>query len=239
LSKNNDNKPGFFFQYFKAVRFYLATGLMVWIPLIVTVWLTWWLFKNVGLGIENLIQDMYAWLNEVGERVPRLSYLSEFEYRQGFGFLISVALFLSTGILARNLVGQRIIRTFERQISRVPVLNRVYKAVRQIRDVFVNRDGAVFQQVCIVEYPRKGVYAAAFITSREQGVIQQALGKNLVSVFLPTTPNPTSGFLLYLPPEDITEVDITIEEAMKLIISAGAYNPGEHEDDKSNTTPNK
>jgi uncharacterized membrane protein len=235
--KQKQKKTGFFGQYFKAVRFYLATGLMVWIPLIVTVWLTWWLFKNVGLGIENLIQDAYIWLNGLGGRVDRLAFLSQFEYRKGFGFLLSVALFLATGILARNLVGQRIIRMFERQIGRVPVLNRVYKAVRQIRDVFVNRDGAVFQEVCMVEYPRKGVYAMAFITSHEQGLVQEALNKELVAVFVPTTPNPTSGFLLYLPKEEIESLDVSVEEAMKLIISAGAYIPGDHDDDEKSPIP--
>ncbi len=237
MSKDKVKEPGFFGQYFKAVRFYMATGLMVCIPLIVTVWLTWWLFKNVGMGIENLIQDGYLWLNKLGGRVDRLGFLSQFEYRKGFGFLLSVALFLATGILARNLVGQRIIRMFERQIGRVPVLNRVYKAVRQIRDVFVNRDGAVFQEVCMVEYPRKGVYAMGFITSHEQGLVQKALGKELIAVFVPTTPNPTSGFLLYMPKDEIKSLEVSVEEAMKLIISAGAYIPGDHDDDGDVAVP--
>ena len=222
--------PGFLRAYFKAIRFYLVTGLMVWVPLIVTVWLTYWLFKNIGLGIEKVIQNIYAWLNGVGERVEFLSFLQEFEYIKGFGFLITVAFLLTTGILARNLIGQRVIRASEKILSRVPIINRIYRAVRQIRDVFVNREGAVFQKVCIIEYPRKGLYAVAFVTSQDKGIVQETIGEHLHAVFLPTTPNPTSGFLLYLPEEEITYMDISVEEAMKLIVSAGAYIPGHHDE---------
>ena len=95
----------------------------------------------------------------------------------------------------------------------------------QIRDVFVRRDGAVFQRVCLVEYPRKGVFAVAFVTSDEQGIVQETMDKKLISIFLPTTPNPTSGFLLYVSEDEITLLDVTVEDAMKLIISGGAYLP--------------
>lgn len=219
-------KPhGFLRQYFRLLRFYLVTGLLVWMPLIVTVWLTWWLFKNVGLGLENLIESGYGFLNRLGEDYKILAFLPNVDYFKGSGFLIALLLFLTTGFLTRNLVGRRLIRAGERILHRIPFISRVYRAVGQIRDVFVNRDGTVFQQVCLVQYPRKGIYAVAFITSREQGIVQEAIGQEMISVFLPTTPNPTSGFLLYLSPSDVTVLDISVEEAMKLIISGGAYLP--------------
>ncbi len=208
------------------LRFYLVTGLLVWIPLIVTLWLTWWLFETVGLGLENLIESAYSAFNNLGQSRPWLDFLPELQYRVGFGFLIAVALFLTTGFLARNLVGRRIIGAGERIMDRIPLVSKIYRAVQQIRDVFVSREGTVFQQVCLVEYPRKGVYAVAFITSRDQGVVHDVVDGQLYSVFIPTTPNPTSGFLLYLNPEEIMILDISVEEAMKLIISAGAYLPG-------------
>ncbi len=219
-------KTSFIRQYLRALRFYLVTGLLVWIPLIVTVWLTWWLFKNVGLGLENLIKSAYLAVNDLGQRISWLQFLPEIEYKPGFGFLIAFALFLTTGFLARNLVGRRVIRAGERIMDRIPLVSKIYRAVQQIRDVFVSREGTVFQKVCLVEYPRKGVYAVAFITSTDQGVVHDVVDKQLYSVFVPTTPNPTSGFLLYLNPEEITILDISVEEAMKLIISAGAYLPG-------------
>lgn len=216
---------GFLKQYLRALRFYLVTGLMVWIPLIVTVWLTWWLFKNVGLGIESLIENLYARLNEIGERVERLSFFTQLEYRRGLGFLVSIALFLTTGFFARYLIGRRIINTLESILQRIPGVRGVYKAVQQIRDVFVNRDGAVFQQVVLIQYPRPGLYAVAFQTSSQRGTVQRATNKDLVAVFMPTTPNPTSGFLLYVDPAEVTPLSMNVEEAMKLIVSGGAYDP--------------
>lgn len=219
-------KTSFIRQYIRALRFYLVTGLLVWIPLIVTVWLTWWLFKNVGLGLENLIKNAYSALNDLSQRVTWLGFVPEFDYRPGIGFLIAIALFLTTGFLTRYLVGRRVIGAGESILDRIPLVSKIYRAVQQLRDVFVSREGAVFQQVCIVEYPRKGVYAVAFVTSREHGVVHDAVDKPLHSVFVPTTPNPTSGFLLYFNPEEITILDVSIEDAMKLIISGGAYLPG-------------
>jgi uncharacterized membrane protein len=224
-------EDNFLVRYMKAMRFYLLTGLVVWTPLLVTVWLTWWLFTKVGLGIENVIESIYIWLNGLGERVERLKFLGALQYTKGSGFLITVAIFLTTGFVARNIIGLRIIRSIERMFSRVPGINRIYKAVGQIRDVIVGRQGAVFQKVCVIEYPREGVHVVAFVTSKERGIVQRSLDKDLVAVFVPTTPNPTSGFLLYLKPEDITEIELEIEEAMKLIISGGAYIPGQEVDE--------
>lgn len=226
-----DKEEGFLRQYFKAFRFYLITGLMVWTPLLVTVWLSWWLFKNVGLGIESIIEEGYAFLNRLGERFPNFHFLRTLEYKKGFGFLTAVALFLTTGFLARNLIGQRFIRATEQLVGRVPGVNKIYRAVRQIRDVFVGRGGAVFQQVCMVEYPRPGIFAVGFITSTDEGIVQQTMNRELIAVFVPTTPNPTSGFLLYLHPSEVIKMDVSVEEAMKLIMSGGAYIPGNHDDD--------
>lgn len=215
-------------RYFRLLRFYLVTGLLVWIPLIVTVWLTWWLFETVGLGIESLIESGYGNVQSLGERFAFFAFLQHIEYRLGFGFMLALFLFLLTGIFARNLIGRRLIHLGERFLNQIPLIRNVYQAVKQIRDVFVNREGAVFQKVCIVEYPRKGSYAVAFVTSEEQGIVQKTLERKLISVFIPTTPNPTSGFLLYVRAEEITIMDITVEEAMKLIVSGGAYQPDLH-----------
>ncbi|MCH7960348.1 MAG: DUF502 domain-containing protein [Candidatus Hydrogenedentes bacterium] len=224
-------------RYIRLLRFYLVTGLLVWVPLIVTVWLTWWLFSNVGLSLENVIRRAYGALNELGARVEFFSFLRELKYQTGVGFVFAVAIFILTGIFARNLVGRRFIRLGERILARIPVIRNVYSAVQQIRDVFVRRDGTVFQQVCLVEYPRKGIYAVAFVTSDEHGVVQEKLQKDLISIFLPTTPNPTSGFLLYVQESEITRLDITVEEAMKLIVSAGAYIPKAKGEEFQETEP--
>lgn len=211
-----------FMQYVRLFRFYMVTGLLVWVPLIVTVWVTWWLFKSLGLGLENATSQALTWLQE---RVTWLPFLNGIEIFPGMGFGAALLIFLLTGILTRYLVGVRLISTGERILDKIPFIRNVYRAVQQIRDVFVSREGTIFQEVCLVEYPKEGMYAVAFITSRDQGIVQKSAGKEMLSVFLPTTPNPTSGFLLYLPPEDVTILDISIEDAMKLIISGGAYLP--------------
>lgn len=217
---------GLFGQYLRALRFYFVTGLLVWVPLIATVWLTWWLFKTVGLGLERLIQNGYAMLNRIGDRVEPLSFLSDIVYIPGFGILIAIALFLTTGFLTRSLVARRLIRTTEKLLDRIPLISKIYRAVQQIRDVFITREGAVFQKVVLVEYPRKESWVIGFITSRESGAVQGALGLDNIAVFVPSIPNPTTGFLMYLPKRDVIETDLSIEEGIKLIVSGGAYMPG-------------
>lgn len=214
----------FWAQQLRLLRFYLVTGLLVWIPLIVTLWLTWWLFKNLGLGFENAFKAVFEELRDLGERYRWLAFLQDIRYRPGMGFFGALFTFLVTGILTRYIVGLRIIQYGERTLARIPFVRNVYRAVQQIRDVFVTQ-GTIFQSVCIIEYPRKGLYAVAFLTSKERGIVQDTLGRDLQAVFLPTTPNPTSGYLFYVPVDEITLLDISVEDAMKLIVSGGAYLP--------------
>ena len=214
-------------QAWRQVWRYLISGLLVWIPLIISVWVAWFVFDKLVFGMERLVKGLFGAMHNLGGRNPQFGFLSDWEYRDGTGFMLALALFLGTGVLARYLVGRKIINYGERILQRIPFISRVYRAVQQIRDVFMTREGAVFQKVCIVDYPRHGMAAVAFVTSREHGIVQEALKKpGLVAVFIPTTPNPTSGFLVYLPESDITILDISVEEAMKLIISGGAYIPG-------------
>lgn len=216
---------------------YFITGLLAWIPLIVTVWIVRLLINNQVLGIERLARDVLRYMRGVGDRVPTLSFLTEFKYQPGIGVTMVVIIFLLTGILTQYLLGRRLIGAGERILARIPLISRIYRAVRQIRDVFMGRGGAVFQKVCLVEYPRPGLVAVAFVTSSEHGVVQEAMNKELIAVFVPTTPNPTSGYLVYLPPNEVKYLDITVEEAMKLVVSGGAYIPGSDEDDLDARTP--
>jgi uncharacterized membrane protein len=220
------DRPGFLRQYFRALRFYFITGLLVWVPLIVTAWVTWWLIKTVGLGLEGLIQRGYEGLHRIGDRVPQLEFLTGLTYVRGFGFLIAAALFLTTGFLTRSIVARRLIRAAERILDRIPLISKLYRAVQQIRDVFITREGAVFQKVALVQYPREGVWVVGFLMSREQGTVQEALGGEHLAVFVPSIPNPTTGFLMFFRPSEVKFPDLTIEEGMKIIISGGAYLTG-------------
>ncbi len=221
---------GFVKEFFRHIQRYMVTGLMVWVPLIVTVWVAWWVISNVGFGLERYIEQVLAYLTRLGDRIPSLRFLGFFHYTPGLGFLLAILLFLTTGFFARYLVGQRIIAYGELLVARIPFISRIYIAIQQIRDVFVSRDGTVFQEVVVIEYPRPELFAVGFVTSLEKGIVQRSMRRDLVAVFVPTTPNPTSGFLLYVPPDDLTRLDISVEDAMKLIISGGAFLPGRVEE---------
>lgn len=221
----------FLIDTLKQLQRFLVTGLMVWIPLIVTLWVAWWVISNVVFGVEGIIKSFVGYLNAIGlkygEHLPPIHILTAIRYIPGTGFFITLVLFLTTGFFARYLIGRKFIAYGEKLVQKIPLISRIYTAVRQIRDVFVNREGAMFQEVVLIEYPRPGLHAVGFVTSRDRGVVQETLNRpSLIAVFLPTTPNPTSGFLFYVSPRDMIPLDITVEEAMKLIVSAGAYIPG-------------
>ncbi len=207
----------------------LGAGLLVWVPLIFTVWLTWFFIDKFVRTVARFVDAGFTPFKLLAERYETLAFLSYVDYPFAIGMLVALLLFLGTGILTRLYVGRRIIALGEKIVKVIPVVNRVYGAVQQIRDVFIGRQGAVFQQVCLVEYPRPGMVAVAFVTSSEHGLVQETIGKDLVAVFVPTTPNPTSGYLVYLPPDEVRILDISVEEAMKLIVSGGAYIPGQEE----------
>ena len=217
---------GFLREFWRQFTRYMLTGLLVWIPLMVTIWVSWFFINKFVIGLDSNIQGLVRWINEQGENYPALGFLRKLTVYKGAGILIAIAIFLITGFLTRSIVGRRVIAIGERIVDAIPFISRIYRAVQQIRDTFIHREGSIFQKVCMIEYPRAGVFAMAFITSRERSVIQASCGEDLIAVFLPTTPNPTSGFLLYVSKEQVTELDISVEDGMKLIISGGAYIPG-------------
>jgi len=206
----------------------LVAGFLLWLPLIITLWVSWWVVNKLVFGIERLIKSAVVQLHNLAEQAPQLGFLANIKYQPGLGILLTITIFLVSGYLARYLIGRKLIAFGERLLRFIPFFNRIYQAVVQIRDVFVSRQGTVFQRACLIEYPREGMTAVAFVTSSEQGMVQHRKGKELIAVFVPTTPNPTSGYLVYLPPEEITALDMPIEEAMKLIVSGGAYLPTRH-----------
>ena len=238
--KRTNNEPeynslsSFIRVYFKQMQRYATTGVMVWVPLFITMWVAWMFVSKIALAISVSMNRVEGYVRDLGERVESLSFLQHFRFDSDFasmgtGLLLAILLFLCTGFLTRYLVGRKIIATGEMLVGKIPLISRVYLAVQQIRDVFVNREGAVFQQVVLLEYPRKGITAVGFVTSDEQGVVQQTAERTMSAVFVPTTPNPTSGFLLYLPAEELTPLDLSVEDAMKLIVSGGAYIPAVQE----------
>lgn len=216
---------GFLYAFWHQLSRCLLTGVMVWVPAIVTIWIVWVVISRLGFGVEDLIRDIIYKLNDLGKDFSPLAFLAKFRYQPGYGILIVLALFLSTGLVTRYWLARKLIRLGEAILNRIPFVRTVYRAAQQIRDVFVQRKGSDLGKACIIEYPRPGVWGLGFIMSGSKSVVHVATGADVLAVFVPTTPNPTSGFLLFVPRDQVIEVDISGEDAMKIIVSGGAFLP--------------
>ena len=187
----------------KKLRGQFMTGLLVIIPVGATVLILIWIF----ISIDNILQPVIRaiW----GQNIP------------GVGFGVTVILIYLTGVIARNVIGKRIIKYGESLLARVPIFRLLYRSIRQIVDSFSTPDKTDFMQVVLVEFPRKGMRAIGFITNE----VMDRNGTKLISVLIPNAPNPTSGFLEIVKEEDIIRTSISIDEAMKMVVSAGKMMP--------------
>lgn len=140
----------------------------------------------------------------------------------GLGILALIGLLLITGVIARNYFGNRIIKLGNSIITRIPLINRIYNAIHEISEAILAEKREIFRKAVLIEYPRNGLYSIAFFTQDTKGPVQENLPEDVVSVFVPTTPNPTSGYLIFVPKTQITELDMSVEDAMKLVISGGS-----------------
>ncbi|MFQ5751175.1 MAG: DUF502 domain-containing protein [bacterium] len=210
----------------KKLRVYFFTGLLVLVPLVLTGYIIWNLFLAID-GIlrgfaYNFILEQFG--VEIGtKRVP------------GIGFITLLLIIILTGIIARNYFGRKIVNFGDKIVQRIPLINRVYGAIKQISQAFFTSKREVFKKPILFEYPRRGIYSIGFYTQDTRGPVQEALDEDVVSIFLPTTPNPTSGFLLFVPKSEIIELNLTIEEALKLVISGGAIVPSNTKIEKLTT----
>ncbi len=201
----------------KKLQSYFFTGILVLLPIVIsfyTLWLIFNFFDNLIIShlpvIRNtLLGEWIIWAQNV----------------HGVGFVLTLTVVLLTGLLARNYLGKQLISLSDRVLSHIPVVRSVYVTVKQILDTLLQQDNKAFQQVVMLEYPRKGLYALAFLTGVSQGEIQEKSREEVVNVFLPTTPNPTSGFLLLVPKKDIIPLEMSVEDGIKLIISGGVISP--------------
>lgn len=189
------------------IKRYFLTGLLVLAPTVITGWIVWKIFITID-GIIKPFQIRFPIID-----IP------------GIGFVVVLLLIWITGLLASNLIGRRVLAVGERLMNSLPLIRRIYSAVKEIGEVFLTDKKTAFQRVVLINYPHKRSYALAFVTKDGIEYFNQMTGQQMINVFLPTTPNPTSGFMLMLPRSDVTPVDITVEEAMKIVISGGAFSP--------------
>ena len=207
------------------------TGLVVVGPVTITIYIVWWFIDLIDSWAQPIIDRSVMPLinNWVRPFLPdnyTPDSLLPFTV-PGLGLLFMVMLIIVIGALAANLLGRSIVGWGEDVLGRMPIVRSLYRATKQIFETVLSRRGTSFQKVGLVEYPRRGLYAIVFVSTETTGEIKDRIddGTGLISVFLPTTPNPTSGFLLFVPKNELTLLDMTVEEAAKLVISAGLVVP--------------
>ncbi len=193
-------------------RKYLIAGLLVWLPLGVTVLVVKLL---VDIMDRTVLLLPPAWRPDalLGFHIP------------GVGLLLSLLIILLTGITVANLLGRRMVSLWEGLLARIPLVRTIYSAVKQVVETVLSANGKSFRKVVLVEYPRRGMWCLALQTAERLGEVQAKTGADVVAVFLPTTPNPTSGFVILVPRNDVVELDMTVDDGLKLIISLGVVVP--------------
>lgn len=195
-----------------SVKRYLIAGLLVWVPLVITVWV---LTLLVGTLDQTLLLLPDRWQPEklLGIYIP------------GLGVLLTFLIVLLTGMFAANILGQRLVQSWEGFLTRIPFVKSVYSSVKQVSDTLFSSTGQAFRKALLVQYPRHGSWTIAFLTGTPGGDIVNHLKGDYVSVYVPTTPNPTSGFFLMMPRSEVIELDVSVDAALKYIISMGVVPP--------------
>jgi len=191
---------------------YFVTGLLIWIPLVITLMVLAW--------IVNTLDQVLL----IAPAAVRPDALLGF-HLPGIGVVVTLLLILLTGLAAANFVGQRLVGFWESLLSRIPVVKSIYYSVKQVSDTLLSSNGQAFRKALLIQYPHQGIWTIAFQTGKPGGDAARHLGDDFVSVYVPTTPNPTSGFFLMLPRKDAIELDMSVDDALKYIISMGVVAP--------------
>ncbi|HSG77600.1 MAG TPA: DUF502 domain-containing protein [Burkholderiales bacterium] len=195
------------------MRKYFITGLLIWIPLVITIWV-------LDLIVTTLDQSLHLlppqWRTEsfLGFHVP------------GLGVILTLVIVFVTGVLATNFLGARLVNLWNEILHRIPVVNSIYSSVKQISDTLFSSSGQAFRKALLVQWPREGMWTIAFLTGRPGGDVVRHLPGDYVSVYVPTTPNPTGGYFVMMARKDVIELDMSVDAALKYIISMGVVAPG-------------
>jgi len=198
---------------FTKIRGYFLTGIIVTAPIGLTFYVSFLFIGFIDSKVRNIIPVKYHYDNILPFEIP------------GIGLLIVFIMLTFIGFLTAGIIGRYIIKLGERIIARLPIIRSVYGALKQIFESVLKTSSKSFREVVLIEYPRKGIWAIGFITGDTQGEVQETSKDELVNVFLPTTPNPTSGFLLFVPRKDLRVLNMNVEEGIKMVISGGIVTP--------------
>jgi len=196
----------------KRLRRYIVAGILVWLPIGVTLFLLRILVGMLDRSLV-LIPEQYRPEEIIGFAIP------------GLGLVLTLLILLITGVLAANIVGRSMVSFWESLLERIPVVRSVYSAAKNFAEIVFSDSSQSFKKVLLIQYPRKGLYSLAFQTSSNLGEVQGRTGEEVICTFVPTTPNPTSGVIIIVPRKDVIELDMDVDEALKMIISLGVVVP--------------
>jgi uncharacterized membrane protein len=194
------------------MRRYFITGLLIWIPLVITLWVLDLVVSMLDQSLR-LLPPAYqteAWL---GFHIP------------GMGVLLTLMIVFVTGVFGANLIGAKLVNFWHEILHRIPVVNTIYSSVKQVSDTLFSSGGQAFRRALLIEWPRPGMWTIAFLTGTPGGDVARHLQGDYVSVYVPTTPNPTGGYFVMLPRKDVIELDMSVDEALKYIVSMGVVAP--------------
>lgn len=197
----------------KHFRRHLIAGIVTLVPLVVTVLFVWWMIDKTDVLTNALVKR-----GILPKHIP------------GMGLVLSIILIYLVGILVNNYIGKKFVRLGEMIIERLPIVKTIYTSLKQVANSFNLSRKGFFEKVVLIEYPKDGIWTIGFVTSRSKGEVQEKIRENVMNIFVPTTPNPTSGLLIMVPEKNIIQTRMTVEEGMKLIISGGLATPMEKEE---------
>jgi uncharacterized membrane protein len=193
---------------------YFITGLLIWIPVVITIWVLEVIVTTLDLTLV-LLPETWQPKELIGRTIP------------GLGVLLTLFVLFLTGLLTRNFIGERLVSVWESLLGRIPIVRSIYSSVKQVSDTILSPNGQAFRQALLIQYPRAGIWTIAFQTGVPAPEVQRLIQSDMVAVYVPTTPNPTSGFFLMLPRAEVIELDMSVDEALKYVVSMGVVAPGD------------
>jgi uncharacterized membrane protein len=195
-----------------ALKKYLITGLLIWIPLIITLWVLKVIFDTLDASLL-LMPESFQTEHWLGVHIP------------GLGAILTIVVIFLTGVLATNFVGAQLVEFWHHVLQRIPVVNSIYSSVKQISDTLFSSSGQAFRKALLVQWPHAGMWTIAFQTGTPGGGVEQHVPADCIAVYVPTTPNPTGGYFAIVRRADVIELDMSVDQALKYIISMGVVPP--------------